>query len=63
LAGDVILEMDGEGIETPRGFEDALDRAARESRPALLRVVRRNESWYLALASPPSLADTLIERD
>lgn len=49
--GDLLLEMDGEEIESPDGLFDAMERATQADRPAVLRVYRGGASWYLAVAT------------
>lgn len=53
-AGDLIRELDGRPIQDQQEFEAALDRARGASRPAVLRVERGGDSWYVALATPDS---------
>jgi S1-C subfamily serine protease len=54
VTGDQILEMDGRPIGNQEQFEAALDRACRAARPAVVRVDRAGDRWYLALATPES---------
>ncbi len=53
-AGDLIRELDGRPIQDQQEFEAALDRARGASRPAVIRVERGGDSWYVALATPES---------
>lgn len=53
-AGDLIRELDGHPIVDEEEFEAALGRARDASRPAVVRVERGGDSWYVALATPES---------
>lgn len=54
IEGDLIRELDGRPTFDVQEFEAALERARGASRPAVVRVERGGDSWYVALTTPES---------
>jgi serine protease Do len=52
IEGDLIRELDGRPTSDVPEFEAALERAREASRPAVVRVERGGDSWYVALTTP-----------